>query len=67
VVAVNSAVPPTCAEAVSGEIATTIGGGGATVIVTVAVKLGLATDFATTVTAAPDGMLLGGVYARDET
>jgi hypothetical protein len=39
---------------------TTIGGGGATVIVTVAVALGLAMDFATTVTFAPEGMLDGG-------
>jgi hypothetical protein len=60
--AVRDKVPLSCTEAVIGATVTIIGGGGATVMVTVAVALGFAVEAATTVTVDPGGILVGAEY-----
>jgi hypothetical protein len=54
--------PLTCVVAVAGVTLTTIGGGGTTVMTTVALIAGLVVDVALIVTVPPVGMTLGGVY-----
>ncbi len=61
-VPVRLTVPFTCALAVAGVTAISIGGGGVTVTVTVAAAAGFVVDAATIITVDPAGTLDGALY-----